>query len=116
MSYFYRCNKQWEKINKILNTPNSAIRKGRLYYHYYFNEGIYHNDTNITWFSDESRIYSILDLAVQEETEDIVVIYKEEFGHNVIKTMNINKWEEEVINKDGKKTKRFIPVSSCIIE
>jgi hypothetical protein len=81
------------------------IRKGGLYYHY---KSIHHD----RYIYHTKKIYKVLHLAIQEgEIENIMVVYEEQFGDKIIWVINLNEWNEEVIDKYGNKRPIFSPAN-----
>lgn len=66
------------------------VEAGTIYYHY--------RDANLK--------YQVIEVGIQEATEDVCVVYKSLYGDGVIWIRNLNSWLGEV-EHDGQMVKRF---------
>lgn len=90
---------QYASLTKLTENARKRVKKGGLYKHY--------KSCPIM-----SRCYRVLDVAIMEEKQDIVVIYQEEFFERLIWVRELNNWLEEVVDEHGHPIQRFTPCSN----
>lgn len=79
-----------EQLEQKRNEARKYIEIGALYYHY----------------RDNTKLYKIIDLGIQEATEDVCVIYQSQYGENLVWVRNLDSWQE-LVEVNGKKIARF---------
>lgn len=82
--------------SKLINDSYKSVRIGKLYYHYKS--------------FDYNKYYKVLHIGIQEDTQDIMVIYQEQFDRKLIWIRPLSSWSDEVVNKHGNVIKRFTPL------
>lgn len=75
---------------KQLDKCREIVLVGRLYYHY----------------RTPTDFYKVLDIGLDEATENVVVIYQAQYGKYLIWVRSFDKWCESVEN-NGKMVQRF---------
>lgn len=60
-------------------------------------------------FKDENSIYEIVDVVINEATEEPMVIYKDENGEKLTYARPLHSWDE-IMEHDEQQIRRFTPL------
>ncbi len=82
--------KNQEQLLKELSEAGELVEIGGEYIHY----------------KDNSKTYRVIELAIEEATDEVCVVYKANYGEGLVSTRPLESWIQNVVVGD-KKVPRF---------
>lgn len=81
-------------LRKVLDDAKEKVKPGERYYHY----------------KSPDKYYTIIDIALDEESRKPYVIYQSEYGEKIVWSRSLERFDGEVEDESGKTVKRFSKV------
>jgi hypothetical protein len=87
-------HKSSDELKRELAAARQQVKVGGIYAHY----------------KQPANTYKVLDVAVEEATDEVCVIYQAQYGDKLVFTRPLKSWLESV-DKDGARVERFSQIA-----